>query len=135
MNTEEPSSLFPIAINAVVLDCKDTAALADFYVRLLGWKREPDNEDEAFAGIFSPDGGARILFQQNEDYIPPVWPEAPGRQQQMAHLDFTVKGREQMERAVRHALSCGAVKAGVQYSDRWTVLLDPAGHPFCLVIE
>lgn len=130
----ETKNLFPLAINAVVLDCKDTVALSDFYIRLLGWNKEPDNEDEEFIGIFSPAGGARILFQQNEDYIPPVWPEEPGRQQQMTHLDFTVRDHEQMELAFNHAVSCGAKKANAQYSDQWTVMIDPAGHPFCFVI-
>jgi len=36
--------------------------------------------------------------------------------------------------AARHAVSCGASKADVQYSDHWTVMIDPAGHPFCFVI-
>lgn len=134
MNTNEAKDLFPLAINAVVLDCKDTIALSDFYTRLLGWEKEPDNEDEEFIGIFSPAGGARILFQKNEDYVSPTWPEEPGKQQQMTHLDFTVKGKEQMEIAVQHALTCGATKASIQYSDKWTVMIDPAGHPFCFVI-
>lgn len=134
MSTENTNSLFPIAINAVVLDCKDPAALSDFYARVLGWNKEGENDDEEFIGIFSPAGSARILFQRNEDYVPPVWPEEPGQQQQMTHLDFTVKDREQMELAVRHAVSCGASKADAQYSDGWTVMIDPAGHPFCFVI-
>ena len=33
-----------------------------------------------------------ILFQRNPEYCPPVWPEEPGVQQQMAHLDFSVVG-------------------------------------------
>lgn len=134
MDTNETKDLFPLAINAVVLDCRDPAALSDFYIRLLGWSKEPDNEDEEFIGIVSPAGGARILFQRNEEYTPPVWPEEPGRQQQMTHLDFTVRNKEQMGLAVKHAVSCGAGKADVQYSDKWTVMIDPEGHPFCFVI-
>ncbi|MFT4007477.1 MAG: VOC family protein, partial [Lacrimispora sp.] len=59
----------------------------------------------------------------------------PGAQQQMAHLDFTVHNEEQMDLAVQHALSCGAIKASVQYDPiRWITMIDPAGHPFCFVI-
>ncbi|MCI1956278.1 MAG: VOC family protein [Oscillospiraceae bacterium] len=134
MKTEEGNCLFPIAINAVVLDCKDPAALSDFYIRLLGWEKEPENEDEEFVGIFSPNGSPRILFQRNENYIRPVWPEEPEKQQQMTHLDFTVASKNQMGLAVRHAVSCGASRTDVQYSDKWTVMIDPAGHPFCLVV-
>ncbi|MBC7301497.1 MAG: hypothetical protein H5T78_11130 [Nocardia sp.] len=33
------------------------------------------------------------------------------------------------------AIGCGAVKAQFQPApDRWRVLLDPSGHPFCLTV-
>lgn len=132
MNSQKANGLLPIALNAVVLDCKDITALSDFYLRLLGWNRQDGDDD--YVGIVSPDGKFRILFQRNEDYVPPVWPEKPGRQQQMAHLDFTLQDAGQMELAVKHAISCGAIKASAQYSEKWTVMIDPAGHPFCFVI-
>ena len=66
--------------------------------------------------------------------MPPVWPEEPGAQQQMAHLDFIVPDRETMPQAVQHALACGAAMAPVQFSDSWVTLTDPAGHPFCFVL-
>lgn len=123
-----------ISLNAVVLECRDTAALSEFYVRLLGWKKHYGESDE-WIDIISPSGGVKIAFQKNEDYIPPVWPDEPGAQQQMAHLDFEVPDKEQMELAVKHAVSCGALKAGVQYDEeKWTTMIDPAGHPFCFVI-
>ena len=50
-------------------------------------------------------------------------------QQQMAHLDFAVND---LEKAVQHAVRCGAAVAEEQFSDAWRVMLDPAGHPFCL---
>lgn len=132
MNSEKVNGLLPIALNAVVMDCKDITTLSDFYLRLLGWNREDGDED--YVVIVSPDGKFRILFQRNADYVPPVWPEKPGQQQQMVHLDFTVQNTEQMELAVNHAISCGAMKASAQYSEKWTVMIDPAGHPFCFVI-
>lgn len=138
MNTGE---LLPIALDAVVLECKDVVALSDFYIRLLSWKRNR-GEGTEWADIIPPSGGVKIAFQQNPGYVPPVWPDEPGAQQQMAHLDFTVKNQEQMKLAVQHALACGAVKASVQYGESasqegeslWTTMLDPAGHPFCFVI-
>lgn len=133
MSTENTNGLLPIALNAVVLDCKDVAALSDFYIQLLGWKKNYSEDDE-WVDIASPSGNVKIAFQKNEDYVPPVWPEELGKQQQMAHLDFIVQSTEQMELAVQHAISCGAVKASTQYSDKWTVMIDPAGHPFCFVI-
>ncbi len=112
----------------VVLDCKNVALLADFYSRLLGW--ENTYREGEWTAISSPSGGTKIAFQENEFYVPPVWPETPDKQQQMAHLDFNA---EEMELAVAHAISCGAVKAETQYSDQWTVLFDPEGHPFCIL--
>jgi hypothetical protein len=58
-----------------------------------------------------------------------VWPEKPGAQQQMAHLDFAVNDLEQ---AVQYAIQCGATVAEDQFSADWKVMFDPAGHPFCL---
>lgn len=45
------------------------------------------------------------------------------------HLDFAV---DDMEEAVNLAKSLGATRASDQPGERWRVMLDPAGHPFCL---
>jgi catechol-2,3-dioxygenase len=130
---DETKELLPIELDAIALDCRDVLKLADFYMRMLGWLKNGDGDDE-WTEIVSPASGAVIAFQQNEDYVPPVWPEAPGAQQQMAHLDFRVRDREQLTLAVNHALSCGAREANAQYNpERWITLLDPEGHPFCFV--
>ena len=124
----------PLKLDAVVLECADVNALADFYCRMLGWEKRCDEGDE-WVDICSSAGGVKIAFQKNEGYVPPVWPDEPGAQQQMAHLDFTVTDQRQLTLAVAHALSCGAVKAKTQYGeDKWITMLDPAGHPFCFVI-
>ena len=125
---EHAAKIPAIELNEVVLDCKDVALLCDFYSRLLGW--ENTYRENEWAAISSPSGGVKIAFQENELYVPPVWPETPEKQQQMTHLDF---GAEDMELAVAHAISCGAIKAPTQYSDQWTVLFDPEGHPFCIL--
>jgi hypothetical protein len=61
MSTENTNGLLPIALNAVVLDCKDVAALSDFYIRLLGWKRNYSEDDE-WVDIASPSGNVKIGF-------------------------------------------------------------------------
>ena len=119
----------PTKLRAVILDCRDIAALANFYAKMLGWKRGVSIEH--YAEIESPDGGARIGFQKNDDYTPPIWPEEPPGQQMMAHLDFEVAGASEMEEAVRRAIECGATKAKAQFGDHWTTMIDPEGHPFC----
>ncbi len=46
------------------------------------------------------------------------------------HLELAVTDLDDGEQA---AMALGAKLAGVQPSpDRWRVLIDPAGHPFCL---
>lgn len=126
----------PMRLNAVVLDCPDPSALARFYAELLGWFLGPEDGDDDFVGIAaSADGsGLRILFQRNEIFVPPVWPETPGAQQQMAHLDFAVASKAEMEEAAERAVRLGARRAPEQFSEFWTVMLDPVGHPFCFVV-
>lgn len=120
-----------IKLYAFTVDCKDPYALAEFYAQLLGWEIAYHDEDWACLGAPGTAQGAYpgITFQRNPEYQAPVWPQESGAQQQMAHLDFVVNDLEQ---AVAHALRCGATTAAVQYSDDWKVMLDPAGHPFCL---
>lgn len=120
-----------IKMYAFTLDCKDPYELAKFYAELLTWIIP--FHDEEWACIAPPGTGQGgypcVLFQRNLEYIPPVWPEKSGAQQQMAHMDFAVNN---LEEAVRHAILCGAKTADEQFSEDWRVMLDPAGHPFCL---
>ena len=34
----DSEGLLPIELDTVILECTDAAALADFYIRLLGWR-------------------------------------------------------------------------------------------------
>lgn len=114
----------------VVLDCSDADELSAFYEKLLGWTRLQGEEFTTVANVGLSGFPTWITFQQVDGYMPPVWPAAPGRQQQMAHLDFHV---EDVEEGVAHALSCGATLSQIQTDDAWRVMLDPAGHPFCIL--
>jgi len=111
----------------VNLDAPDAHALADFYGELLGW--EIDKKDPQDAYLTPPDGVAYMAFQTNHDYVRPVWPAQPGEQQMMLHLDFEVTD---LAAAVEHAVELGAEEAGYQPQANVRVMLDPAGHPFCL---
>ena len=115
-----------MSVAGFCLDCGDAEALAEFYSKLLGW--EITIRGNGWAGIHAPQGFV-LAFQPVEDYVPPVWPWKGGEQQQMAHMDFTV---ENLPEAVAHAVKCGAKIADEQFFDSFTVMLDPAGHPFCL---
>ncbi|WP_040195440.1 VOC family protein [Candidatus Soleaferrea massiliensis] len=126
MNTE-----LKIKMYAFTLDCENPYELAKFYAALLHWEIPFYDEDWACLGAPGTNQGAYpgIVFQRNPAYKPPVWPEKPEAQQQMAHLDFAVND---LEKAVQYAVDCGAVIAEEQFSDGWRVMFDPAGHPFCL---
>ena len=49
-----------------------------------------------------------------------------------AHLCFDV---DDLDPGKPRALALGAIKAEVQSGDDVTVFIDPAGHPFCLVLD
>jgi Glyoxalase-like domain len=76
------------------------------------------------------DGGAvKLCLQQVADHRPPRWPD-PVRPQQV-HLDLEVDDLPAAEQA---AVALGATVADVQPGQSFRVLLDPAGHPFCLCV-
>jgi predicted enzyme related to lactoylglutathione lyase len=107
-----------------VYDCPDAAALAAFYGTLLGW--EVTSEAEWYE-IRPADGSSCISFQTVADYRAPTWPSQDIPQQ--LHLDVVVPD---LDTAEEEALAIGATKAEHQPGTTFRVLLDPAGHPFCL---
>ncbi len=123
------STVKKIKFDKVVLDCLDPQKLADFYIKLLGWHKGYDKD--GFVIIGSEFSNVDIGFQINADYVQPIWPEKDGKQQQMLHLDFAVDPTDQ-KYWVKQAVSLGARVADEQYSEHWTVMLDPEGHPFCI---
>lgn len=109
------------------IEAPDPRALAAFYSKLLGWPVV--HEDLGTAIVKPPQDSVFMVFQLAEDYVPPVWPPAPGEQRTMMHLDIQV---EDLDAAVADAVALGARVAGFQPQDNVRTLLDPAGHPFCL---
>ena len=122
--TDEP---IPVSLAGVVLDAPDARELADFYVRLLGWRVISD--EPQWVTIEGPGPGAHLSFQSEPAYQPPTWPSDREHQQMMLHLDFAV---EDLEGAHAHAVAVGAVPATWQPQEHVRVYTDPAGHPFCL---
>jgi predicted enzyme related to lactoylglutathione lyase len=115
----------------VVLDGPDAHALADFYAALLDWAVV--SRDDGGACVAPGEGSVAYLgFQTSPDFVPPTWPPAPGQQQQMLHLDVEV---DALEDAVAEAVALGATVAEHQPQDTVRVMLDPAGHPFCLYVD
>ena len=113
---------------SISIDCLDTDELASFYAHVLGLQEvfaTPDRGVIALAGA-----GPMLTVMRVASFVPPSWPEGPQRQQ--LHLDIAV---DALESASASALALGATRAEHQASpERWLVLLDPAGHPFCLSV-
>ncbi len=115
----------------VVLDAPDAPALAHFYARLLGW--QVFGESEGWATVApSAVAGYNLGFQTEEHYVRPVWPAEPGQPQMSMHLDLEV---DDLDEAVAHAVGVGGELASYQPQETVRVLLDPAGHPFCLYLD
>lgn len=136
-----------VILRTVNLDCDDALAMARFYGGVLGWEStevEPD-----WVLMRDPKGGTGLSFQQDENYVRPTWPEEPGRQQKMIHLDLRVtpagadaegryseqEGQAALAEAVERALSVGGTLAEPQNRADLRVILDPAGHPLCLFLH
>ena len=129
--TEPPANHRPRArLMTVCLDCRDADVMAAFYTQLLGW--EIVHRDHDFILVRGSDGGVGLSFQEEAWYEPPGWPEEPGRQNKMIHLDLQVAD---LEAAVAHAVACGGRLAPHQFREDLRVILDPAGHPLCLCLD
>ena len=125
-------------VGAVTIGAPNPRALAAFYAQLLGWTvaqeygpRPGDPPEGGWAQLVPPcpDAGPRLNFEFEQVYVPPVWPSVAGEQQIMEHLDI---GVEDLEAAVAWAIAAGAKLAEYQPQEHVRVMLDPAGHPFCL---
>src|SRR5699024_11672020 len=58
--------------------------------------------------------------------LPPNWPDDGLKQ---FHLDLAA---DDLEAAAARCVELGASRADPQPGETWVVLIDPAGHPFCI---
>ena len=80
----------------------------------------------------SADAGYNLAFATEKHYARPVWPTVDGEPQMSLHLDIEV---DDLEQAVAYAVEVGAEQAEYQPQESVRVMLDPAGHPFCLYTD
>ncbi len=109
------------------IEALDPHALAAFYSKLLDWPVVHEEPDTAV--VKPPQDSVYMVFQRAEGYVPPVWPPEAGEPRTMMHLDFEVGD---LQKAVSDAVALGARIAEFQPQEQVRVLLDLAGHPFCL---
>ncbi len=106
------------------LDCDDPRVEAQFWSELLGLTVAHSEADYAMVG---GDGGPALGFGRVEGYTPPQWPNPNGSKQ--FHFDLAA---DDIPAEEARAIALGATLAEPQPGETWRVLLDPAGHPFCL---
>lgn len=114
-----------LVLDSIAIDAPDSVALAKFYGELLGVEVRGD-------WIHPYEDDTEIWFQKVEGYQAPTWPTQERGQQ--THLELVTNNQEA---AVLRAESLGATRAAEQpgvdeAQGAWIVMLDPAGHPFCL---
>ncbi len=114
-------------LGAVSLDCADPRSLGTFWADLLGGEIAFSREEITVVKL----DGLLLTAMRVEDYVPPTWPT--GSVPKQGHIDLEV---DDLDDAERRALSLGAVRAETQPEpESHLVLLDPAGHPFCLSLS
>lgn len=119
--------------NAVCIDCapNDFENVVAFYRDMLGLQITDD--EGRWAKLRNPHGAMDINVQAEDWYAPPIWPESVPAQTKMMHFEVQV---DDVETSVARAVALGAREAPQQPADRdpttLRVMLDPAGHPFCL---
>ena len=103
-----------------VLGTPDPRGLARFYAEVLGWRIHSDDED--WATIAPERAHVYLGFQLETEHRSPAWP---------ALEDIEVSD---LEAAVAAALRLGGRLSEHQPQEEVRVLIDPAGHPFCLYV-
>jgi len=111
----------------VSLDCADPAPLAEFWAAML-------DGEVAFThaeSVVVRTAWVWLSAMRVPDYRPPTWPR--GDVPKQIHLNLAVRD---LEAAVDEAVRIGARPASDQPNPgEYRVLLDPAGHPFCLTTQ
>jgi hypothetical protein len=108
----------------VTLDCTEPDVLAEFWAAMLGG--EVVFTTAQAVGVRTDH--AWLSAMRVDGYRPPTWPEDTVPKQ--VHLDL---GVDDLDAAVTEAERLGATATQFQPApEARRIMLDPAGHPFCL---
>ena len=109
------------------IDCAEVGPEARFWADLLGLEVVATDDFATYAMLAGADGAPALGFGAVEGHVAPSWPDEHGAKQ--FHLDVAV---DDLDAAQARAVGLGATPVDPQPGETWRVLLDPAGHPFCL---
>jgi catechol 2,3-dioxygenase-like lactoylglutathione lyase family enzyme len=134
---------YPVLLHTAI-DARDCRGLAEFYRRLLGLRYRdgdeppPDgsHDDADWLVLLDEDGNRVLTIQEKKDTTSPTWPAETVPMQM--HMDFKVATAEDLERHRERAETLGARLLHDRSRDEGEplyVLADPAGHPFCLLVQ
>lgn len=113
-----------LRLGAISLDCTDPGPLSTFWADLLGGEIAFTSAEIAVVKL----DHLLLTAMRVENYVRPTWPA--GSVPKQGHIDLEV---DDLDDAESRAISLGAVRAQSQPApERYLVLLDPAGCPFCL---
>jgi catechol-2,3-dioxygenase len=108
-------------LDAIVIHCRQPAALAGFYAEVLGLPVAPADVAAIEAGTLAPDESVLHAWLTPVRALEPV----PGR----VHLDVRLDVDSDLDRLI----ALGATRQWNDPTGRWTVLADPEGNLFCAI--
>jgi|SRR5580700_9943734 catechol 2,3-dioxygenase-like lactoylglutathione lyase family enzyme len=138
--SEETTVRPAMRVAAITLGAPAPRELAAFYARLLGWRVAAEEQglpgeppEAGWAQVRPPAGepGPYLNFEYEAQFAQPVWPSVAGAQFASQHLDVQV---DSLDESVAWAVAAGAALAYFQPQEHVRVMIDPAGHPFCLFL-
>jgi hypothetical protein len=114
-----------VDLAAIIVDCREAEPVAEFYRAACGGEIIRTDRDSAWLTV----QGVTVIFREVEGYQPPTWPSSDVPMQ--IHLDFYV---DDLDEAQNHLRRHGATTPEYQLhrENGLVVMLDPAGHPFCI---
>lgn len=114
-----------LQLAAIIVDCADPVPVARFYQDATGAELIRGDAD----GVWIKFNGNDVIFRKVENYRPPTWPASD--EQMQVHFDFSVDDMA-VAREALEALGARAVDVQPHDPELLIVMVDPAGHLFCI---
>ncbi|HEV2372775.1 MAG TPA: VOC family protein [Streptosporangiaceae bacterium] len=114
-----------VDLAAVVVDCQDAPPVAAFYQAACEGQIVKSDARSVWLRV----SGMLVIFREVDHYQAPTWPSSDVPMQ--VHLDFDVDDLDEAE-ARLHRLGATTPEHQPHREDGLVVMLDPAGHPFCI---